>query len=226
MMEFKMMEFKICKDCSVVRNGGEGATYFGTVERLCKNTCWLKLETGEIVKGVPREELAIVQPEPSSSSDCSLDFIQGSEQHTSNWARFYLKGLETFQVGGYSTTHERYFDYACVVTEGTVFTVLDMNGNKYGTREFNFWICRANPYEFSTLESSYRCDVKVQGNFEIVTHGEGKTKAPRLMGWWVEFVGKNDELGRSQNEKMYFAQHCAEHINKRGMKKLPEFKMP
>ncbi|MEB3831891.1 hypothetical protein [Phormidium sp. CCY1219] len=227
------MQFKFYKGDRVQwipQNGEE--IIVGTIEKIFKEKCWLQPagvdRVGEIIKGIPLDEIELYSSESKSGTGCNLEFIQGQEQHSSTWAKFYVRGLEEWQVkeDGRSDNHSNYLEYVCLdVPENTVFTVFEQDGTKRGTDGFHFWICKTSR-EINRIEADYESGAMVSGNFEIVCHGEGKTKAPRLMDWWVGFTGKSDDKGRSQTQKLAFAYHCAENINKRGLKKIPDFSMP
>ena len=145
----------------------------------------------------------------------NIEFVQGAEQHTSNWGKFYLKGLEKWQVKedfseNCHDRHHSYQGYVCLdIPEGTLFTIFEQSGSKRGTDEFYFLIC-------STCSET--CEVKAEygkgrciGNYQIIAEGIGKVKAPRLMDWWIN----------SPVHILEFALHCAAHIDKRGLKNLP-----
>ena len=77
----------------------------------------------------------------------NIEFVQGSEQHTSFWGKYYVKGLEFWQTKedfteNISSKHEYYQGYVCLdVPAGTIFTVFEQSGNKRGTEIFSFMIC-------------------------------------------------------------------------------------
>jgi hypothetical protein len=144
----------------------------------------------------------------------NIEFIQGQESHSSNWGKYYVKGLEAWQVkeDGQYTKHETYTEYQCNdVPEGTVFTIFEQSGNKRGTDTFIFSICVTTDETVNTDDSAYG-DGKIAGNFKILLQATGKVKAPRLMNWW-EARGKKDPVK--------YAEHCAAYIDKRGIKELP-----
>ncbi|MGE5658145.1 MAG: hypothetical protein ACM37W_16200 [Actinomycetota bacterium] len=160
----------------------------------------------------------------AESTLCNVEYISGQEQHSSSWAKFYVKGLDKWAVREtdgepQSDKHSSYSQFVCLdVPESQVFTIFEQDGDKMGTDAFKFHICKTSK-EFGAIKSEYgrrHCT----GNFEIICEGLGKTRAPRLMDWWQ----KAEKLTNEQ--KLAFAEHCAQHIHKRGIKKLPEFKLP
>lgn len=155
----------------------------------------------------------------------NIEYVLGQEQHTESWAKFYVKGLEKWAVKedfpeNISDNHHGYQGYTCLdIPDGAIFTVFDQSGDKRGTQDFNFYICQTSADALDVTASSGRG--RCQGNFRNICAGEGKTKAPRLMDWWIGFVGEDDASKASNKEKVAFALHCAAHINKRGIKELP-----
>lgn len=146
----------------------------------------------------------------------NIEFVQGQESHSSNWGKYYVKGLEKWQVKEdfeceINDRHHNYNGYVCNdVPEGTIFTIFEQSGNKHGTDTFYFLICQATDEQVEKDKADYG-RAFIEGNFKILVRAEGKTKAPRLMGWW------ND----SKDHSLAFANHCAIYINKRGIKELP-----
>lgn len=145
-----------------------------------------------------------------------IEYIQGSESHTSNWGKFYVKGLESFVVdedheGNKKDKHHQYSCKAGEVPEGTIFTVFYQDGNKRGTDTFKYLICEAiEAGEVEKHDTEYGNGF-LEGEFKILAQGLTKTKALRLMGWWINSADKSKA----------FALHCAAHIDKRGLKTLP-----
>jgi hypothetical protein len=78
----------------------------------------------------------------------NIEYVNGQEQHSSNWGKFYVKGLEKWEVKedfdeNRKDGHHTYQGYVCLdVPEGTVFTVFEQNGNKRGTDDYIFRICQ------------------------------------------------------------------------------------
>jgi hypothetical protein len=146
----------------------------------------------------------------------NIEFVQGNESHSSNWGKYYVKGLESFQCkedGSYDK-HSSYTEYQCNdIPEGVVFTIFEQSGNKRGTEVFNFRICVADDSQVFTNAANYG-DGNCAGNYRVVAEGVGATKAPRLMSWWTDQFPKNAD-------RLAFAQHCAEYIDKRGIKDVP-----
>lgn len=143
----------------------------------------------------------------------NIEFVQGQEQHSSSWGKFYVKGLEKYQVKeefdeNRKDNHHSYQGYTCLnVLEGTMFTIFAQSGDKRGTDDYRFYICVATDVCVEKKSGHGWCE----GNFEIVAQGTTLTKAPRLMGWWINSPIKTHK----------FAQHCAAFIDKRGVKVLP-----
>lgn len=147
----------------------------------------------------------------------NIEFVQGQESHSSNWGKYYVKGLESWQVKedfeeNCSDKHSSYQGYVCLdIPEGTVFTIFEQSGDKHGNDTFNFTICQAIDEIMGEDKAQYGSGF-VTGNYKIIAQGLGKTKAPRLMGWWTE----------SNDKSLAFALHCAKFIDKRGLKVLPQ----
>ncbi|HLO52518.1 MAG TPA: UvrD-helicase domain-containing protein [Kamptonema sp.] len=158
----------------------------------------------------------------AESTLCNIEYISGSEQHSSTWSKFWIKGLDQWAVRETdgepeSDKHSNYYQFICLdIPDDTVFTIFEQDGDKHGTSDFNFWICKTSRNQASISSSKRHCT----GNFETVCEGIGKTKAPRLMDWWQQAEKFTNE------QKLAFAEHCAQHINKRGIKTLPPFEPP
>lgn len=148
----------------------------------------------------------------------NIEFIEGNERHSSWWYKFYVKGLEGYQVEEdfdqtVNDRHCKYKGYMCLnIPENTVFSVFRQDGNKRGTDEMDFWICRVTPEKAGEIKATRVAFCT--GNFEIICHASGRVKAPRLLGWWADNKGL---------QSLEFARFCAEHIAKRGVKDLPPF---
>ena len=148
----------------------------------------------------------------------NLEFVQGSESHSSNWGKYYVKGLEKWQVkedfeGNVHDRHHSYQGYVCNdVPDGTVFTIFEQNGDKRGTDTFIFSVCVVDQGEVNKDTSSYGNGF-TSGNYKVLcTSGNSKTKGPRLLGWWQKCP---------PGKEMEWALHCAAHIDKRGQKEIP-----
>lgn len=146
----------------------------------------------------------------------NIEFVNGQESHTSYWGKFYVKGLETWEVKedfaeNCHDKHHSYQGYVCLdVPEGTMFSIFEQNGNKRGTDDYIFRICQVTE-DVTTIDSIYGSG-KITGNFKVVaTSGNSKTKAPRLFAWWKD----------SADHSYEFACACAAHIDKRGQKNPP-----
>jgi len=148
--------------------------------------------------------------------NCNIEYVIGQESHSSNWGKFYVKGLEAYQVKedfeeNTSTNHEQYQGYVCLdVPKGTVFTIFEQSGDKRGTSTFWFTICATD--EVVSSDDSQYGSGKCSGNYRIIARGSTITKAPRLMKWWID----------SANKSIKFAEHCAAFIDKRGIKDIPK----
>lgn len=147
-----------------------------------------------------------------------IEFINGSEEHSSNWGKFYVKGLEQWRVkedhkNSRSDHHHSYNFFMADAPDGTVFTIFEQNGDKHGTDEWSFLICvvRSDREEQQT-KASYGYGF-CKGPYDVVAQGVGKIKAPRLMDWWIKRPANVDPLA--------YATHCGVYIEKRGIKSPP-----
>lgn len=140
--------------------------------------------------------------------------MQGREQHSSYWGKFYIRGLEKFQVAedfpeNHRDNHTNYTGYVVVdAPAGTLFTIYEQNGDKRGTDEFKFAIAQIDD-EYHDWKASYG-RAFCRGNFKILVQSDSLTKAPRLMDWWIKGDGS-----------LEYALHCGVYIQKRGVKNLP-----
>lgn len=161
-----------------------------------------------------------------------IEFRNGQESHSSSWGKFYVKGLEKWQVREDFTRdkHESYTDFAAEVPDSTIFTIFSQSGDKRGTQNFDFYICEVRSPGDTPSNSIFgghsRGNCKCVGNFLVLCRGEGKTKAPRLMDWWGKLAEKcsefkNEEGLLKKGTKARFAFWCAEYLEKRGVKELP-----
>lgn len=145
----------------------------------------------------------------------TIEFVHGQESHTSTWRKFYVKGLEKWKVAEdfdeeRNDKHYCYNGYCCIaIPEGILFTIFSQAGDKRGTDHFEFYICECTDDQVqSTIELS---PCFCRGNFRIIAQGLTKIKASRLMDWWIN----------SRDKSLMFAEHCASHIDKRGLKQIP-----
>jgi hypothetical protein len=126
----------------------------------------------------------------ADSTGCNIEYISGDESHTSTWAKFWVHGLDKWGVRENdgcpeSDKHSTYHQFVCLdIPEGTVFTIFEQDGDKRGTNRYGFYICKASR-EICRIESGYDARRHCSGNFEILLEGIGKTKTPRLLGWWT-----------------------------------------
>ena len=148
----------------------------------------------------------------------TIEYINGQESHTSNWSKFYVKGLAEFAVKEdfRENKHDRHHDYqgyvAVDVPDGTVFTIFDQHGNKYGPAKWGYSVAVVDIGHEERAEHGIDKG-KISGRFRIIVHAEGMTKAPRLMDWW--------KMRPCDADPVAYAAHCAAHIEKRGLKDLP-----
>lgn len=146
----------------------------------------------------------------------NIEFVQGYETHSSNWGKYYVKGLEEYQVKedfeqNKKDNHHSYQGYVCLdIPDGTMFTIFEQSGDKRGTDCFEFLICVVDQGVIGEHQGGYP-DGFCTGNYRIVAEAKTKTLAPRLMGWWID----------SPLKTLDWAEHCAAHINKRGLKNIP-----
>lgn len=147
-----------------------------------------------------------------------IEYVSGNENHTSNWGKFYIKGLEKFVVKEDHPRNERgkHALYQCYVGEipnGTIFTILEQSGDKRGIDTYRCWICQADSSQPDlTIESAYGSGT-ITGAFVILASADSKIKAPRLMGWWDARPANIDPAA--------YAKHLAKYIDKRGMVQPP-----
>lgn len=136
----------------------------------------------------------------------------GSEQHSSAWGKGNLQGAKLVADSHTRDRHNSYVEGAAEVAEGTVLSWWTSRGDKHGTSDADFYILRASETapEIELTGGCYGSGNYLKGRLEILAHGEGKTKAPRLLSWWTEWAKTNG----GQTEEV--ARHLAEQIEKRG----------
>jgi hypothetical protein len=148
----------------------------------------------------------------------NIEIIQGHEQHSSYWGKFFCKGLEAWEVKEEFSENEqsKHCSYwgtvANGVPEDTIFSVYERSGDKRGTQIYIFTLCRVTSEVYTPIEAEYGSG-KIWGNFEVIVQAVGKVKAPRLLDWWKK---KPLDVGDLQ-----WAIHCKECIQKRGIKYIP-----
>lgn len=147
-----------------------------------------------------------------------VEYISGQESHTSNWGKFYVKGLEKVVVkeDHSRNQHDKHHSYQCyvgmAVPDGCVFTIFYQDGDKRGTESWYYMICVTDSGAAEqTIEYGYT-GTFIRGCFRVVAQAKTLTKAPRLMDWW-------DKRGAA--DPLAYAQHCAAYIDKRGVAVLP-----
>jgi len=138
----------------------------------------------------------------------------GSEQHSSSWGKFIVKGFTVVADNRVRTNHESYTEGATDVPAGTIFTVWAAHGDKHGTSDADFYICvvdsDAEPQEITGGHSSGGCYIR--GQFRILARGDGPVRAPRLLQWsqlqpltaaWAEHLGRQIKLrGKAQPDPL------------------------
>lgn len=148
-----------------------------------------------------------------------LEFLVGSEEHSSNWGKFYVRGLEKYEgkedhPDCRSNRHERKAFLMADAPNDLIFTVFEQSGNKRGTDVFRFYLLATDSGADGKIEADYG-GFFVTGPFRIVAMGDGKVKAPRLLDWWG---AKPANVGG-----LAWATHCGENLQKRGLKAPPPF---
>ena len=145
-----------------------------------------------------------------------IEFVIGKEWHTSYWGKYYVKGLENWQVKEDSELncndkHHFYQYYLCLdVPDGTVFSIFEQSGDKRGTDQFCFSLCVVDESAESKDRANYGKGY-CQGRYRTIIKTDTKIKSSRLLEWW----------SNSPDKSIEFAQHCASYIQKRGIKALP-----
>jgi hypothetical protein len=152
----------------------------------------------------------------------SITFVSGT-----HWSKTFIKGLEEYSVyqkrdhldedpdlKGY-TGHGYSIYKSNRIPEGQIFTIFDQVGSNRGVEQFNFIICISTTDQDEIYEYTSLLGVSaVKGHFREIVRGDTVTKAKRLLDWWNEAP---EYGGRSEK----YANWCAQHIEIRGLKKLP-----
>ena len=145
-----------------------------------------------------------------------LEYVAGSESHTSNWEQMYvfnLDGMVTWadHANNRKDGHHNYHCHAGnAVPDGTVFVYTYKTGNKYGTSDQVYAIAvtdSSQPQRTVTFPNSYG-KVFITGQFRVLAQATTKTKAIRLEQWW-----KAKPKGI---KPAAWAMHLANYIDKRG----------
>jgi len=147
-----------------------------------------------------------------------IEFMVGNESHTSYWGKFYVKGLEKWEVreehdGNRRDRHHSYQFLMADAPTGAIFTIFEQNGNKRGTDEWIYSICIVRNDGANLETKANYGEGFCTGPYDIIAQATGKIKAPRLMDWWSKRPAGVDALA--------YAQHCAAWIDRRGIKDLP-----
>lgn len=100
-----------------------------------------------------------------------IEYVVGSESHTSYWGKFYVKGLESWEVKEEHDANRRdgHHSYAFLMADapqGTVFTIFEQNGSKRGTDEFIFKICVVTGSDSIEHKATYGSGF-CNGNYEV-----------------------------------------------------------
>lgn len=151
----------------------------------------------------------------------AVEYVSGSESHTSYWGKFYVKGLESVSVKEDDDANERgkhasYQFWMAEARPGAVFTVFEQDGNKRGTDNWTYRICVASEADQAEIKANYGRG-RISGQFAVIAQGEGKIRAPRLMDWWDKKPANVDPL--------VWAAHLRDNIDKRGMKEPPALEL-
>lgn len=152
----------------------------------------------------------------NSINQQTIEFVQGNESHSSYWGKYYVKGLEQYQVKedfdeNRYDRHHSYQGYVCCnVPDGVIFTIFEQNGSKRGTDTFLFSICETDSTEEIQKDKAEYGKGFFQGQYKVIAQGKTKTLAPRLLDWWT-----------SGDKTKAYAELCAKYIDKRGVKNLP-----
>lgn len=174
----------------------------------------ITLDFSEISESLDTSKiLAEIKPVADVRSLC-IEWVQGQESHSSYWGKFYVKGIEGIKEEHEANQIDKHHSYQFFVKnlsgkENDIFTIFIQEGNKNGTDKFEFYICQIDAYSHNIISGENRNNGFIEGNFKIIASGIGKTKAPRLMAWWID----NPKL-----QSLEYAEKCAIAINKRGVK--------
>lgn len=122
-----------------------------------------------------------------------LEAKVGNESHSSHWGKGNLQGVNLVSEDRTKTNHHNYTSGATEAQDGTVFTWWTSRGDKHGTIDADFYILQADSSaeEMELVGGCYGRGNYLRGQFSILAHGSDKTKAPRLLGWWVDWAPKN-----------------------------------
>ena len=128
----------------------------------------------------------------------------GAESHSSTWGKFYVKGVELVAEERTSDRHSNYTEGAVQVEDGKILTVWASAGNKRGTDEADYWILMADTSQpISEIDNRYG---NLKGRWQILAHGDGKVRAPRLLGW-----------AKGKTLTATLARHYGSEIKRRGV---------
>lgn len=134
----------------------------------------------------------------------------GEESHSSTWGKFYVRGIEIVAEERFSDNHLRYTEGAAQVADGTLFTVWASAGNKRGADSSDYYILLVDSRHLgSEIDNGYGF---VRGQWQVLAHGDGTVRAPRLLGW---------AKGKALTEAL--ARHLGSEIKRRGVKNPAPF---
>lgn len=105
----------------------------------------------------------------------------GHEQHTSTWGKFFVRGIKIVAEDVRRDNHVAYTTGAVEAPDGTLVTVWAASGDKHGTNSADYYILRADSAQ-PAAEIATRYGY-IRGRWEILAHGDGKARAPRLLSW-------------------------------------------
>ena len=136
----------------------------------------------------------------------------GKEWHSSACGEFYIHGLALVAENFNKGKHQSYREAAAEVPDGTIFTVWDRSGDKHGTNSNDYYVLLADasqePQEITG--GCYRSGGYVRGRWQVLAHGDGKVRAPRLLGW-VKAQGGIEKVSEA------LARHLGSEIHRRGI---------
>lgn len=140
-------------------------------------------------------------------------YVYGTNLGSEHWWGFNVEGL--FPFATYEIHSLASHDYSCFVAgdvpDGTIFTIGEYDGGIGNAYLCKFSICEAASGEKNEERAMYGNGF-IEGNYRVVARADAPIKATRLFDWW--------EKGGVE-QTLAYAEHCAAHIEKRGLKHLP-----